>query len=331
MSPPAGQPIEYRALVCVTTCQRLALVRRYLPHFARFCVEDPRFALLVALDGTESDTLRFCDKWEIPLVYSDEREGVGISKNRVLERFDAFDYYFFVEDDVELVDRSVFPAHVELSRASGIHHFSLSWRGEVRGRTGESHVAGRRIAHGRFGSADFSFYTGAGLRQVGGWHPRFAQYRRWGHTEHTYRFYRAGLTPAPFNVAASLASACIWHSPPPVTRIEDVAFDQDQIAAPERELMAAELRHVPIETLSEHHINGFAPRPPTRLARTLDTKERYPLAEGAELRRGRSGYHLWRFENATSGWRRGAALLAAAWNWPGNPALRHSLKTALRA
>ena len=147
-------PVDYRALVCVTTCQRLRYLRRYLPHFARFCADDPRFSLLVSLDGDEADTRRFCEEWEVPLLYSDQREGVGISKNRVLERFPDFDYYFFLEDDVELVDGRVFPAHVELSQASGIHHFTLFERGGVRKVTAQSTAAGHRIVHGLYGGAD---------------------------------------------------------------------------------------------------------------------------------------------------------------------------------
>ena len=166
--PRAIDAADYRALVCVTTCRRLPYLRRYLPHFARFCSDDPRFHLLVSLDGDEVDTRRFCEQWEVPLLHSDLREGVGMSKNRVLERFPDFDYYFFVEDDVELVDSSVFAAHVELSRATGIHHFTLFERNGLRKATGESTAAGYRVRHGLYGGADFSLYTGAGLRQVGG-------------------------------------------------------------------------------------------------------------------------------------------------------------------
>ena len=140
-------PMDYRALVCVTSCRRLRYLRRYLPHFARFCADDPRFSLLVSLDGNEADTRRFCEQWEVPLLYSDEREGVGVSKNRALKRFPDFDYYFFLEDDVELIDERVFPTHVELSRASAIHHFTLFQRGGVRKVRTQSTVAGHQLLH----------------------------------------------------------------------------------------------------------------------------------------------------------------------------------------
>lgn len=325
VSPTPAVP-QYRALVCITTCRRLENLRRYLPHFARFCAADRRFDLAVALDGTEPNYLRFCEEWAVPLVYSDEREGVGLSKNRVLERYPDFDYYFFLDDDVELVDGSVFPAHVDMARESAIHHFSLFERGAVRKPTGESVICGHRVRHGLFGGGQFNFFTGEGLRRVGGWHPRFAEFRRWGHTEHSYRFRRSDLAPAPFNVAEDLARSCIWHYPPAVTRVDGVLADEDQIAAPEKELIDCGLRHVPLQTLSPHHANGVALGRSELLASSLDAGERYPLVEARQRRQCWSDYHLGRYRQGGGLGRRAAALVAAFWHWPSNPALRHALK-----
>ncbi|MGH3427977.1 MAG: glycosyltransferase family 2 protein [Mycobacteriales bacterium] len=322
---------DYRALVCITTCQRAAYLRRYVPHFARFFAQDSRFSFLISLDGADADTVRFCEEWQVPLLHSAEREGVGISKNRVLEAFPDFDYYFFLEDDVELIDGAVFPAHVELSQASGIHHFSLFSRGALRKRTGESVVSGRRVVHCLFGSASFNFFTGTGLRQVGGWHPMFAQYRRFGHTEHSYRLFRSGLAPAPFNVAEDLEEACIFHIPPSVTKQGLLPTDEDHLAVPERELIDRELRYVPLETLSPYRFNGAAFGRLERLAATLDGGRRYPLVTAAERRQCRSDYQLWRFRRAsTTAPRRAVALLAAAWEWPANPMLRRTVRKALQ-
>lgn len=323
--------VTYRALVCITTCNRPDYLKRYLAHFAAFCATDTRFTLVVALDGDEAGSIAFCREWDLPLVYSDERKGVGISKNRVLDRFGDFDYYFFLDDDVELVDGSVFPEHVELARASGIHHFSLFKRATLRRPTGESTAAGHRVRHGLFGGGQFGFYTGDGLREVGGWHPRFAEYRRWGHTEHSYRFVRAGLAPAPFNVAEDFADSCIWHYPPATTTVTGVAVDADQIPAPERELIDLELANVPIETLGPYRVSDAPLAPPRRLAAVLGGGERYPLVDAAERRRCRSDFELWRFETGTALPRRAAALVRAAANWPQNPALRHTIKMAVNS
>lgn len=321
-------PPEYRALVCITTCERPHYLRRYLPHFARFCAGDRRFSLLVALDGADAETRRFCEEWRVPLLHSEECEGVGLSKNRALERFPDFDYYFFVEDDVELIDGSVFPAHVELAQASGIHHFSLFSRRRIRDYE-ESVVAGRRVAHGLYGSASFNFFTAAGLERVGGWHPRFAEYRRWGHTEHSYRLYRAGLTPAPFNVVVDLVDTCAWHIPPSVVRTDLLPVDSDEMSPPERELIDRELLHVPVTTISPYSFNGVGFGEVERLAATLDGGERYPLVARGERRHCRSDFQLWRYRTLASRPRRAGALLAAAWQWPGNPRLKRTIREAL--
>jgi glycosyltransferase involved in cell wall biosynthesis len=319
------------ALICVTTCERSAYLRRCLPHLAQACAADRRFSLLVSVDGSDPATLQFCERWGIPVIHSEAREGVGMSKNRALALFGEFDHYFFIEDDVELLDASVFPQHIAAARASGIHHFSLFRRTGIRKRTHSSTVGDWHITHCLLGSASFNFFTAAGLRRVGGWHPRFAEFRRGGHTEHSYRLVRAGLAPAPFNLIGELHDACIWHIPPSVTSWQGVAVDADEIAAPERELMAEELDYVPVQTLSRPHFNGAPFDAVGQLAATLDAGDRYPLLSGAERREAWSDYHLWRFESGRGRARRATALIRAAGNWPANPMLRHAIKTALRA
>jgi hypothetical protein len=320
---------EYRALICITTCQRQMLLARHLPHFANLTARDPRFSLLVAIDGTEPETLAFCSRWNLPAVYSDEREGVGISKNRALKQFPDFDYYFFVEDDVELVDADVFSKHVRLFEASGIHHFSLFERGGTRNPVGSSTVLGVHIVHCRFGAASFNFFTRESLERVGGWHPMFATYRRWGHTEHSYRIYRAGLAPAPFNVAEDLTESFIWHVPPGVTRVSGVRVDADQIAEPERELMDQGLSYVPVETVSRVRFNGAQFGQTEELVDQLRSRGRYPLVGDGERRRARSDFDLWRFRNEPTLPQRAGALVGAVTRWPSNPAFRHAIKTAL--
>lgn len=317
----------YRALITITTCRRLDRIRRYLPHFAQFCAGDSRFSLLVALDGKDEAYEQFCEAWSLPLVYSAEREGVGISKNRVLERFPDFDYYFFLDDDVELTDGEVFPAHVRLAQESRIHHFSLFERDGMRTRTGETIVGDRRVAHGMFGGGQFNFFTKEGLERVGGWHTDFAEFRRWGHTEHTYRFFNAGLTPAPFNMVIDLADACIWHYPPPVTKAGSMAVDEDQISTVERRLMDAKLDYFPVKTLSKPGFNGQPFTRIQRLAGLVSPNERYPLATREERRQSLADYSLWRARSSAGRLTRLTHLVRAAAYWPSNPRLRHQLKT----
>lgn len=331
----AGQPRTprepaWRALIAVTTCNREAYLRRCLPFLARATVEHPSLALLVSLDGDEPATRSLCERWQVPLLYSDSREGVGLSKNRVLERFPEFDYYFFLEDDVEVTDASVFPAHVALAQGLGMHHMSLFEPRRAREVVASSSLLGQHILHCQYGSADFNFFTRHGLERVGGWHPEFANYKRWGHTEHSYRFSRSGLAPAPFNIAVSLSRMCAWHSPPSVTQVAGITFDTMEIAAPERELMEQELEFVPLQTLAPYHYNQVPIEPAERLAATLTGDEMYPLLVDAERRRARSDYLVWRFRNDRNPLRRLWAGTFAGMVAPSNPEWRHEVKSVFQ-
>jgi hypothetical protein len=217
-----------------------------------------------------------------------------------------------------------------MAQESGIHHFSLFVRGGTRKPIGESVIDGQRVVHCLFGGADFNFFTGEGLKRVGGWHPCFAEYRRFGHTEHSYRFFRTGLAPAPFNVAEELDNACMWHFHPSVSSGRGVVLNEDQIALPERTLIDAGLEHVEVQTISPHHFNDVSFGELDRLVATLAPGERYPLIGRADRREARSDYYLWTSETARTFNRRVLAFVAAAYNWPSNPALRHMVKTALR-
>lgn len=324
MTPIVGD--SWTALVAITTCNRDAYVRRCMPPLARALNADSRLSLVVSLDGDDVNTRALCEQWRVPLIYSERREGVGISKNRILETFPHFDYYFFLEDDAELLDGSVFAECVRISRASDTHHMSLFERAGIRRPISESNVLGHHMIHSLYGGADFNFFTRQGIDCVGGWHPLFARYRRWGHTEHSYRFPRAGLAPAPFNVPASLIEAFIWHAPPSVSSPHGIAIDEDQIALPERELMDQKLMCVPVETLGAYHSNDIPFRTHTALANTVSRWNRYPLLRRGERRRASSDYLLWRFETSSNPIVRLIALLGAAALDPTSMTLRHIVK-----
>jgi hypothetical protein len=105
--------------------------------------------------------------------------------------------------------------------------------------------------------------------------------------------------------------------------------DADELVAPERALIDSKLVHVRLQTISPYGFNGVSFGELERLAATLDAGERYPLVSKRERRQCRSDYHLWQFRSGTTKPRRAAALLAAVWEWPGNPRLRHTVKLAL--
>ena len=114
-----------------------------------------------------------------------------------------------------------------------------------------------------------------------------------------------------------------------MTRVEGIPADEDQIALPERELMAECRPFVPLQTLCPHYSNGVsAELGSERLAAVLDSGDRYPLVRGAERRRCWSDYHLWRFKMGGDAWGRVGSLVAALQS-PGNPSLRHLARQGL--
>lgn len=329
---PVDKSASWRALIAFTTSNRARYTLRCLPQLARLTVGDPRLSLVLALDGDDADTREMCSQWSVPMVYSDEREGVGLSKNRVLTLYPDYDYYFFLEDDVEPTDGSVFARHVEMMQEADIHHMSLFTDARSYVPVSETRVAGGLICHYNYGGAQFNAFTRAGLERVGGWHPLFAEYRRWGHVEHSYRFPRNDLAPAPFNVIADLMDSCICHVPPAVTQWVGLAsLEADGLSAPERALMDQELTHVPLQTLGAYHTNALTPGPLTTLASAFTGRGRYPLLDGSERRQAYADYYVWRAETTSRrSFRIGLFTLAFVLNPRGVP-LRHAMKKRVYA
>lgn len=241
-----------KALVCITTANRCAALKRFIWEYAEFCSRQPEYSLLVSLDGNDPATIVFCRKHGFPLLYSDDREGVGISKNRVLRQFPDFDHYFFIEDDVGLVDGSVFANHIDMAKDLNLHHLSLFPRERLPDDAIEMTTStGRRIICAKWGSAQFNYFSKAGIDIVGGFHPMFAQYRRFGHTEHSYRFVNAGLAQYPFYMIKDCLGKLSWADPVSVTRVK--VNTVNRIFEGEHELIQQKLWHVPITTLSAYH------------------------------------------------------------------------------
>lgn len=247
-----------KALICITTANRCLALKRFIWDYASFCSRNPDFRLLVSLDGNDPDTIAFCRKNRISLLYSDEREGVGISKNRVLTRFPDFDHYFFIEDDVGLKDDTVFRQHIDVAREMGLHHLSLFPPDRLPPDTSELRTpSGRHLTGAQYGGATFNYFSNFGIRTVGGFHPMFATYRRFGHTEHSYRFVHAGLAKYPFYVLTDCLNSLRWSDPVSVTRIKVPTVNR--IFEGEHNLIQQRLTHAPITTLSPFHHLEFDP------------------------------------------------------------------------
>jgi len=322
----------FRALICFLTCNRNTRLRRYAPSYLEYCRRDRAFDFLVVLDSNDPTSVAFCGERSVPLLWSEAREGVKLAKNRALSRFPGYDCYFFIEDDAELLDLRVLREHVRVARIGGFDHLCLFERGGARGVLGERRVAGHSVVFARHGGAQLTFFTRDGLERVGGWHTAFAQYRRFGHTEHSYRFVHHGLAEAAFIVVETLADCILWHYPPPVTAPRGVvaASAASQLCELEEKLISDGLTFFPVQTLCAYHFNGM----PLDGSRTSWVDElsfdRYPRLSRREKRLAWADHYV-ALARTQSGWRRWASLAKAASRDPRNLGIRHIVKQLLLA
>lgn len=241
-------------LICINTYKSADLIKALVWDYIDFVKENNHYDFIVSLDGADQETIEYCQTYNIPLLYSEENEGVGLSKNRVIESFSDYDNYFFIEDDIELLNPEVFDIHIKLSQALNIHHFSLFEARRMRQHVHTIEYEGYHILQAMYGGAPFNFFTKKGLDTVGGFHTLFAKYKRFGHTEHTYRFVNNGLSDYPFNIVQECLEGYFrWNDP--ISRIKiNVEVSDNGLFMDEEKLIEEKLTFFPLQTLSSYSI-----------------------------------------------------------------------------
>ncbi len=249
---------NFKALIAITTCNRLDYVKAFICDYLVFCNSSDEFDFLLALDGNDKKYIEFCNTNRIPLLYSQEREGVGLSKNRVLKQFPNYDYYFFIEDDVELLNSAFFYNQIKIARITNIHHFSSGEAFRFYPMVKRLKSNENSILFTLYGSGVINFFSKEGLQKVGGWHTEFAKYKRFGHTEHSYRFFNQNLCPAPFAYVEEFENGYFrWHNPQHVTNPEGIERGDGDLAQVESLLIEQKLNFFPVSTLSDFFIENI--------------------------------------------------------------------------
>ncbi|CAA6812581.1 MAG: Unknown protein [uncultured Sulfurovum sp.] len=241
-------------LICINTYKSPSLLKTFIWDYIEFAKHHEAYDFIVSLDGMDKESIAYCNKYNIPLLYSETNEGVGISKNRVLKEFCEYDNYFFIEDDVELLNADVFDLHLQLSKELNIQHFSLFEERRIRGRKDSLSHGKHNIIQSMYGSAQFNFFTKKGLEIVGGFHTDFAQYKRFGHTEHTYRFVTNGLSEYPFQIVEEcLYGYFRWNDP--ISRVKlNVEVSSNDLFVGEEVLIESQIKYFPIKTISPYSL-----------------------------------------------------------------------------
>jgi len=242
-----------KSLICINTYKSVALVKSFIWDYIEFVKSNDEYSFVVSLDGKDSATIEYCKSHNIPLVYSESNEGVGISKNRIIDSFGEYEYYFFIEDDIELLNPEVFDIHIQLSKALDLHHFSLFEERRIREQRGSLEHNGYHIIQAMYGGAPFNFFTKKGLDRVGGFHTKFAKYKRFGHTEHSYRFVHNELSPSPFLIIEELLEGYFrWNDP--ISRIKiSVEVSKNRLFIEEERLIEEKIKFFPLQTLSPYY------------------------------------------------------------------------------
>lgn len=313
-----------KSLIAITTCNRLSDVKKYIWDYLYFVNQDSNFHFVLALDGKDKTYIDFCNGYEIPLIYSEEREGVGLSKNRIVKQFPDYDYYFFIDDDVELIDSSVFEKCIHLSTQMNIPHLC--------GNT--NHVLFNQHKNKNFtveysmrGGGYFSFYTKEVLQKVGGWNTIFAKYKRFGHTEHSYRAYHQKLQEAPFIFAYEFSKMILVHNPVSVSK-NNVSTNENELIQEEQDLIDSGSTYFPLETLSPFHFNQKSLGFNNVVNEFLKTNtKKYPLSEPNDRRKALGEHFALKINTKKNSHFKNLTLAIKSFVYsPMNNELKHALK-----
>ena len=316
-----------KVLICINTCNRVSEVKKYIWDYLRFCNNNKEFSFVLAMDGKDSDYLSFCNDFKIPLIYSELREGVGLSKNRVLKYFPAFDYYFFIDDDIELIDSSIFIECIGILKSTGYAHLCGNHSKSI---LNKEFVNSWTITHSKTGGGYFTAYTGAGLNKVGGWHTNFVKYKRYGHTEHSYRFMHAGLQPAAFIFAESFRKMLLIHSPPSVIKHLNLEYDKNELILEERKLINNKTKYFPVKTLCDFYYNEYKLGFNETVHFFLQKNDLiYPLTKGFERRIALAEHFFLRINTSRSFYLKILFLFRSVYYYPFNSPLKHFIKTKI--
>ena len=265
------------------------------------------------------------------MISSDKQEGVGLSKNRVLELFPSYDTYFFLDDDAELYESSIFLDYLRFNQDNRYHHLSSTRFFEI---NEKREVNGYSINFGKRGGGYFNFFTKKGLETVGGWHTDFAKWKRYGHTEHSYRFVNAGLQDYPFVVLADSIDKVIIHSPDHVSQpLTELVDPTNELFLHEKELIDQKLSYFPLQTLSEFHFNGYALNLPgnEELLKILEQNDRYALVtDKKEKRHAKVAFKVHQLKTSKSALGKMKLLTEILFLAPTNNAFKHWIKQKIK-
>jgi len=191
------------------TCDRYNFLEKsLLSVFKATSGLDDNFFKFILIDDTSSPipegSYDFANEFNLEKIHTTGEEGVGIAKNKALKALIDADceHIFLMEDDVEMLDASIFEKYINASRITGIKHLNFALHGN-HNRDFNSNPTPRRtinypdnetriVLYPNILGA-FSYYHIDVLNEVGLIDEQF--YNALEHVDHTYQIIKAGYHP----------------------------------------------------------------------------------------------------------------------------------------
>jgi GT2 family glycosyltransferase len=122
-------------------------------------------------------------------------KGVGYSKNRIMKYFyeKGYDYFFTLEDDINILSPEVFNKYIEAVQVSGMQYINFALHGANTARVPTSiEINNFKFLVYPNNVGAFTIYTPKLIKEVGYHDEKF--YNAWEHVDYTYRASLKGLT-----------------------------------------------------------------------------------------------------------------------------------------
>jgi GT2 family glycosyltransferase len=216
--------------VGIITCNRPHYLKGLLDSISHECGIDE---LIIVNDGKplSDDVASIGEEYDfshVAWLQNEVNQGVGKSKNKALKFLyeKGCNFIFLIEDDMVILDSSVFKQYIEASKISGIQHFNYGPGSPFNRKQSiknfdlhNRHLLNQdtepnpkmildyktcKIALYEHTVAMFSFFTREVIENVGYIDEQF--YNAWEHVDHTYCIIKAGYHP-PFWWFADLANS----------------------------------------------------------------------------------------------------------------------------
>ena len=172
------------------TFNRLESLKNTITSIEKFC-KIP-YHLYISIDGSNDGTLEWVKskKYEY---HMQPRTGVCSVKNKILKRFENYDYSFIIEDDTRLIRNGAFELYINAINKFKIHHFNFLIPQQRIKACPDRRIGNLIVMYSKLLGGVFSTFTKDIIKRVGFFNSEFKGYG-YGHCEYTLRVSRAKLT-----------------------------------------------------------------------------------------------------------------------------------------